>query len=388
MLQIDGLTYTQLLRAMKKNRLPFLSHLMKAQSHHLQPFYSGMPSTTPAVQAELFYGVKSAVPAFQFIDRSRSQTFTMGYTWSADHVAQGLPRSSGQLLSGGRSYANIFTGGADQARYCVQTMRLDSLLKAMNPLRLSALLLCNLGKLVSIAGYATVELIMAVFDFLRGVIRQKAAARKLVTEAHIPLVMSTVLVIALCALAVFHWMKGGRFDLMWQHLINEQTHSGLFIGLFLILPLLGFPISIFLVLLGVKYDTGTSVLIMSGGMAFHLILSYPAANTFLRPVIERILTRTRFELPQFSHKGFIAPSLIFMAVPGLSYTMKNYILSLSGIHFWAYFIIGWFVQASMGIPVVIAGDIIQRRYLWRFLPLFVLGFAIYALYHWKQSRRR
>jgi uncharacterized membrane protein YdjX (TVP38/TMEM64 family) len=50
-----------------------------------------------------------------------------------------------------------------------------------------------------------------------------------------------------------------------------------------------------------------------------------------------------------------------MAVPGLSYTLKNYALALSGVPFRYYFPSGYLVQGAMGVPFVIAGDAVAGR---------------------------
>jgi len=68
-MQIDGLSRAQFERALAANRMPFLKRLIQRERYEVHTFYPGMPSTTPAVQAELYYGVKSAVPAFSFFDR-------------------------------------------------------------------------------------------------------------------------------------------------------------------------------------------------------------------------------------------------------------------------------------------------------------------------------
>src|SRR5476649_2348992 len=68
MIQIDGLSLTQFQRALQKGHLPFLNSLLQKEHYVIHPFYSGLPSNTPAVQGELFYGVKTCVPAFSFVD--------------------------------------------------------------------------------------------------------------------------------------------------------------------------------------------------------------------------------------------------------------------------------------------------------------------------------
>ncbi len=67
LIQIDGLSRRELETAFAQKRMPFLKHLAKS-SHSMGSFYPGLPSSTPSVQSELYYGVKTAVPAFSFRD--------------------------------------------------------------------------------------------------------------------------------------------------------------------------------------------------------------------------------------------------------------------------------------------------------------------------------
>jgi len=77
MIQVDGLSYNQLKQALKKKKMPFVRHLLKKEHYQLHHLYSGLPSSTPAVQAELFYGVKGAVPAFSFMDKKSGRIVRM-----------------------------------------------------------------------------------------------------------------------------------------------------------------------------------------------------------------------------------------------------------------------------------------------------------------------
>jgi uncharacterized membrane protein YdjX (TVP38/TMEM64 family) len=189
-----------------------------------------------------------------------------------------------------------------------------------------------------------------------------------------------VIVIAMGGLIYF--LVRERIDLQWCDYLQDNTHPVVLIILFLILPVVGFPISVFLLLLGVRFDPAPALLIMFAGMAVHQGITFPAGNTLLRPAIEKILARRKIALPQFSEKGFVWPSIIFMAVPGLSYTLKNYILSLSGIPFRYFFFIAWLVQAVMGIPMVLAGDAVGGRHAKLLMALFGLMAGIYALKLW------
>ena len=201
---------------------------------------------------------------------------------------------------------------------------------------------------------------------------------------------AVVIVLTLSALTVIYLAITGRFDSLWRDIVSEQTHAALFILLFLVLPLLGFPVTVFLLLLGVKFEALTAISVLFGGVAVHVAVCFPAANTILRPVIQRVLRDSCYRLPQLPREGSVWPGILFMAIPGLSYIMKNYLLSLSGMPFRYYFPIGWLVQATMGVPLVLAGDAIGHRYLWFIAVCFALTGATFFIrrqIRYKRARR-
>src|SRR5947208_12967925 len=67
--QIDGLSRQALTHAIEEGDMPVLERLVNDEGYRLRSLYSGLPSSTPAAQAELFYGVPLAVPAYEFVDR-------------------------------------------------------------------------------------------------------------------------------------------------------------------------------------------------------------------------------------------------------------------------------------------------------------------------------
>ncbi len=167
--KIDGLSHRQIQRALERDRLPNLRRLVEKDGCVLKPLYSGMPSSTPAVQGELFYGVKSSVPAISFYDRSKKKKFTLLLPGSADEMARRLEKQGEPLLKGGASYSNIYTGGADVARYCTQTMRLRSFRHLASSVKLFILLSMQPVKFFRILAYGILEAGLALYDFIRGV---------------------------------------------------------------------------------------------------------------------------------------------------------------------------------------------------------------------------
>src|ERR1035437_9592805 len=76
-IQVDGLSHTEFTHALHKNEMPHLKWLLKREKYAEYVHYSGQPSCTPAVQGELFYGVKGCVPAFSFKDKKTQKIFNM-----------------------------------------------------------------------------------------------------------------------------------------------------------------------------------------------------------------------------------------------------------------------------------------------------------------------
>lgn len=178
MIQIDGLSLTQLQRALHKKQMPFLKSLMDKQRYVLRVFYSGMPSNTPAVQGELFYGVKGCVPAFCFMDRASGRTVRMDQPDAVVKVEDALKSQGRGLLEEGSCYSNIFEGGAREAHFCFADLGLRGIWHAANPLILPFLCLLYIDVFVRMCFLIVVELVFAVYEFVRAVFLSRPVAHE------------------------------------------------------------------------------------------------------------------------------------------------------------------------------------------------------------------
>lgn len=182
MIQVDGLARAQLERALASGEMPFLKTLIKREHYKIQTMYSGLPSSTPAVQAEVFYGVKTAVPAFSFVDRESGEMVRMYSPAAAAMVEQ---QCSAQcdvgLMSGGSSYSNNYTGGAniEEAHFCASSMGWGEALRAVNPLTLTMLILTNINSVIRIIVFMLIELVISVVDFFRGLATGRSFLKEL-----------------------------------------------------------------------------------------------------------------------------------------------------------------------------------------------------------------
>ena len=173
MIQIDGLSRREFERVIQRGRMPFLKRLLTIERHQLHTFYSGMPSTTPAVQGELFYGIPCGVPAFSFRESATGNVVWMFDPDAASRVERRLSKGGSGLLEGGSAYCDIFTGGAREAHFCASSFGWGGLLSAANPLKLAAVLFSHGWSLIRTGALMLIELGLAVIDCARGLIGRR-----------------------------------------------------------------------------------------------------------------------------------------------------------------------------------------------------------------------
>lgn len=169
MIQIDALSRGQLEKALVNGQMPFLRTLMKRDKYNLFSHYSGLPSSTPAVQGELFYGVKTAVPSFSFYDRERKEVDRMFWQDSAIRVEKELAAQGEGLLKGGSSYSNIYTGGAAESHFCAPDLGWGGSKHPPSRWRAAVVFLLNFYSVFRLIGLLAVEFVLAWVDFFRGV---------------------------------------------------------------------------------------------------------------------------------------------------------------------------------------------------------------------------
>jgi endonuclease/exonuclease/phosphatase family metal-dependent hydrolase len=179
MIQIDGLSRKQLESALKKGKMPFLNRLIRREGYHLHTLYSGLPSSTPAIQGELFYGVKGAVPAFSFLDRTSGKVVRMFDSESVTQAQKSLAEKNSGLLENGSSYANIYSGGSREIHFCPESFGWDHLKGDFKPLTVVSFILIHAFSLIRTGVLVLWECVLAVMDFVHGLIAGKDLFKEL-----------------------------------------------------------------------------------------------------------------------------------------------------------------------------------------------------------------
>ncbi len=179
LIQIDGLARAQLERALKRGRMPFLNKLLKREGYHLHDVYSGIPSTTAAAQAELFYGVKGAIPAFAYRERDSGRYVKLILPECASRIESDLGKLGAGLCEGGSSHSNMYSGGAAESHFCASGLSPAVIWKNANFLAMLAVLLWNFASILRLIGLLLVEMVVAVYDAVRGSISRHEVRQEL-----------------------------------------------------------------------------------------------------------------------------------------------------------------------------------------------------------------
>lgn len=110
--QIDGLSRAVLERGLGTGRLPGLTRLLASGRLRLRPLSVGIPSSTPAFQAALMYGVYPDIPGFHYYDRRARAERYFPRPGVADLVEEQHARGRRGIMEGGACYGCVFAGGA------------------------------------------------------------------------------------------------------------------------------------------------------------------------------------------------------------------------------------------------------------------------------------
>ena len=142
-------------------------------------------------------------------------------------------------------------------------------------------------------------------------------------------------------------------DNLWGRL--EGTSPWLFFSAYIILPCMGSPISPFYLIAPGIY--GLQFCLMAFGLAIlaSISLGFWVATGVLRPVVEKLISRTRFTIPAVRPCEHMKLAVILRITPGIPFFIQNCLLGLSGIPFRVYFIVSWPIQMAWALGFLFLG---------------------------------
>jgi len=162
-IQIDGLTFPHLRQALNLGYLPNIARHLK-RGYGLREYQAGLPSTTPAALAAIFYGDGRGIPAFRWFEKSTNRLISCNDLHHVQYFRERLFKGRKGLLAGGSSYANILDGEASRSIFTVSSPHPQTLFGRFGGVRVVLLLLLHPLRVCRMAVASVAEYFAEVHD--------------------------------------------------------------------------------------------------------------------------------------------------------------------------------------------------------------------------------
>ncbi len=121
-LEIDGLAYDVVRRAMRDGNAPALAAWVRDGSHRLMRWETDWSSQTGACQAGLLHGSNEDMPAFRWWEKDRGRAIVTNHPRDAAELERRVSDGRGLLHADGASRANILSGDAPHSLLTMSTV--------------------------------------------------------------------------------------------------------------------------------------------------------------------------------------------------------------------------------------------------------------------------
>jgi uncharacterized membrane protein YvlD (DUF360 family) len=124
-LEIDGLAFPVLQRALRDGHAPEMARWLAAGTHRLVEWETDLSSQTGASQAGILLGSNDDIPAFRWIEKETGTLMTCSAPGDCEEIERRHTNGSGLLVGGGTSRGNLLSGGADDVILTVSRIRAE-----------------------------------------------------------------------------------------------------------------------------------------------------------------------------------------------------------------------------------------------------------------------
>lgn len=119
MLEIDGLSYWHIKKALDAGLLPTLREMMKEDGYQLSHYDCGLPSMTSSCQAGIMFGDNYDIPAYRWYDKTKQKV----YVSAADAAELNTRYAHGHgLMRHGSSIMNMLNGDAEKSMFTMSNL--------------------------------------------------------------------------------------------------------------------------------------------------------------------------------------------------------------------------------------------------------------------------
>ncbi|HEX2862228.1 MAG TPA: VTT domain-containing protein [Lacunisphaera sp.] len=142
-------------------------------------------------------------------------------------------------------------------------------------------------------------------------------------------------------------------------LIREAGPVVFFVAMAL-LPAVGAPVSFFSLTAGSVFSAqlGMPLVVALSMLALlvNMALSYFLATRALRPLLESVVTRLGYKLPQVASDDATDLIVLLRVTPGIPFPVQNYLLGLARVPFRKYMIVSGVIACSLTTAFILFGD--------------------------------
>jgi len=122
-LEIDGLAYDVLRRALRDGNAPTLARWVRDGTYRVERWETDWSSQTGACQAGLLHGDNEDMPAFRWWEKDRGTAIVTNHPRDAEELERRHSNGRGLLHADGASRANILSGDAPHTMLTMSTVR-------------------------------------------------------------------------------------------------------------------------------------------------------------------------------------------------------------------------------------------------------------------------
>jgi len=210
----------------------------------------------------------------------------------------------------------------------------------------------------------------------------------MIKSERLSLVVLSAILAALLAGVAYFKFKGVASEWV-SFVVNEETHPALFVVLFVILPVIGFPASLFFVLAGVKFGIWPGIFLSLACIPVHMSVSYILAARLFRRGITAVLNNRGYSLYRVPRDRRFSYTFLAAVCPGPPYALKNYLLPLGGVPYGCFMGVAGPVHLAAAVPLVGLGGSVARldyKVVAVFLMLLVAGYLVVRWIRKKAAR--
>jgi len=169
--------------------------------------------------------------------------------------------------------------------------------------------------------------------------------------AAVVLVAGTALV--LTGVDVRAWLEQGMA-------VVRETGATVFFVAMALTPAVGMPATVFTLtagpVFGPKLGMPLVVILCVGAIMINVALTHFLARRALRPLLEKLLARLGYKLPQVPPEDMTDLAIIVRVTPGSPFPVQNYLLGLANVPFGRNLLVAFVVQVIYTPAFVLFGD--------------------------------